>query len=45
MKNEGISSAIIQGFIGNESKVIRDLFTHIKFEALGHAIKALPYFC
>lgn len=42
MKNAGVSPAIVQEFVGHESRAISDNYTHIEFAALLEATKALP---
>ena len=42
MKNAGISPAIVQEFVGHDSKVVSQNYTHIETEALRKAADALP---
>lgn len=42
MKNAGISPAIVQEFVGHESKAVSQNYTHIETEALRKAADALP---
>ncbi len=42
MKNAGVSPAIVQEFVGHNSKVISDNYTHIELRALSEATEALP---
>ncbi len=42
MKNAGVSPAIVQEFIGHESKIISDNYTHIDTEALRSAADKMP---
>jgi integrase len=42
MKNAGISPAIVEEFIGHDSKEINRLYTHIEHEALKRAAETLP---
>ncbi len=42
MKNAGVSPALVQEFIGHDSKVISQNYTHIETEALRKAADALP---
>jgi len=42
MKNAGVSPAVVQEFIGHESKIISDRYTHIDTAALRSAAEKLP---
>jgi integrase len=42
MKNAGISSAVVQEFIGHESPAVSRVYTHIETEAMRRAADALP---
>jgi len=42
MKNAGISPAIVQEFVGHDSKAVSQHYTHIELSSLGKAAKALP---
>lgn len=42
MKNAGVSPAIVQEFIGHDSKAISDHYTHIETPALREAAEKLP---
>lgn len=42
MKNAGISPAIVQEFLGHDSKAVSQQYTHIELDALRKAANALP---
>jgi integrase len=42
MKNAGVNSAIVQEFVGHQSKAVSQSYTHIASEALEAAAKVLP---
>lgn len=42
MKNSGISPAIVQEFVGHDSKAISQHYTHIELAALQQAAESLP---
>ena len=42
MKNAGVSSAIVQEFIGHDSPAINAHYTHIETSALRKAAESLP---
>lgn len=42
MKNAGVSPAIVQEFVGHDSKMISQNYTHIELSALQQAANALP---
>jgi hypothetical protein len=42
MKNAGISPAIVHEFVGHDSKVMNEHYTHIELASLRHAAEALP---
>ena len=42
MKNAGVSPAIVQEFVGHDSKAISQHYTHIELAALRQAAEALP---
>ena len=42
MKNAGISPAIVQEFVGHDSKAMSDHYTHIETAALRSAAEAIP---
>ncbi len=42
MKNAGISPAIVQEFIGHNSKIVSDSYTHIETKSLRKAAETLP---
>ena len=42
MKNAGISSSIVQEFIGHDSEAINRVYTHIETESMRRAADALP---
>jgi integrase len=42
MKNAGISPAIVEEFIGHDSKEINRLYTHIETESLRKAAETIP---
>ena len=44
MKNAGISPAIVQEFVGHDSKVISQHYTHIELASLRQAANSLPQF-
>jgi integrase len=42
LKNAGISSAIVEEFVGHDSEGINRMYTHIDHDALRGAVDALP---
>jgi integrase len=42
MKNAGVSPAIVQEFVGHDSKVVSQNYTHIETEALRKAADSMP---
>jgi integrase len=44
MKNAGVSPAIVQEFVGHDSKIINENYTHIETEVLRKAADSLPDF-
>ena len=42
MKNAGISPAIVQEFVGHDSKAVSQHYTHIEFSSLRKAADAPP---
>jgi hypothetical protein len=42
MKNAGISPAIVQEFIGHDSKAMSEHYTHIDLASLREAADAIP---
>jgi integrase len=42
MKNAGISPAIVQEFVGHDSKAISEHYTHIELASLRNAAEAIP---
>ncbi|MEZ5327522.1 MAG: tyrosine-type recombinase/integrase [Verrucomicrobiales bacterium] len=42
MKNAGVSPAIVQEFVGHDSKAVSQSYTHIETDALRIAANALP---
>jgi hypothetical protein len=42
MKNAGISPAIVQEFVGHDSKAMSEHYTHIELASLREAADAIP---
>lgn len=42
MKNSGVSPAIVEEFVGHDSKEMNRVYTHIEFESLKKAAEGLP---